>query len=135
MRCALFLLFVFVQPIIAWADGIIIPRPWVDLAIERHIVDVSIQDQAAVTNIDQSFLNLSEFGQVEGTYVFPLPEGAAISAFSMFVDGEPLSAELLPADEARKIYEDIVRQQIDPALLEYAGRGAYRARILIQPST
>jgi Ca-activated chloride channel family protein len=118
-----------VQPILVWADGIIIPRPWVDLAIERHIVDVSIQDQAAVTNIDQSFLNLAEFGQVEGTYVFPLPEGAAISAFSMFVDGEPLSAELLPADEARKIYEDIVRQQIDPALLEYAGRGAYRARI------
>jgi Ca-activated chloride channel family protein len=122
------LLFMFI-PVITWADGIIIPRPWVDLAIERHIVEVSIQDQAATTNIDQSFLNLSEFGQVEGTYVFPLPEGAAISAFSMFVDGQALSAELLPADEARKIYEDIVRQQIDPALLEYAGRGAYRARI------
>ena len=116
-------------PGIALGDGIMIPEPWVDMAIGRHEVAVSIQDQAAVTEIDQTFLNLAEFGEVEATYMFPLPEGAAVSAFSMFVDGKALASELLPADEARKIYTDIVRQRIDPALLEYAGRGAYRARI------
>jgi len=113
----------------ALGDGIMIPEPWVDIAMGRHEVAVSIQDQAAVTEIDQTFLNLAEFGEVEATYMFPLPEGAAMSAFSMFVDGKPLASELLPADEARKIYTDIVRQRIDPALLEYAGRGAYRARV------
>jgi Ca-activated chloride channel family protein len=70
---------------------------------------------------------------VEGTYLFPLPEGASFTAFSMHVDGEPLSAEILEAEEARRIYEDIVRQRIDPALLEYVGRGAYRARIFPIP--
>ena len=113
----------------ALADGLIIPEPWVELAIERHLVEVRIQDQAAVTEIDQSFLNIGSSEVVEGTYMFPIPEGAAISAFSMFVDGEAIAAELLPADEARQIYEEIVRRRIDPALLEYAGRGAYRARI------
>lgn len=116
-------------PVSAGADGIILPEPWVELAIVRHVVNVSIRDQAAVTEIDQTFLNLARFGEVEGTYMFPIPEGAVISAFSMFVDGEQLTAELLRADEARKIYTDIVRRRIDPALLEYAGRGAYRARI------
>ncbi len=128
LRFMMALLF-FLMPGAALADGIIIPEPWVELAIARHLVKVRIQDQAVVTEIDQSFLNLGRAGEVEGTYMFPIPERAAISAFSMFVDGKALSAELLPADEARRIYTEIVRQRIDPALLEYAGRGAYRARI------
>ena len=36
-------------PASLWADGIIIPEPWVDVAIVRHLVEVSIQDQVAVT--------------------------------------------------------------------------------------
>ncbi len=129
MKRMLLLICVLLLPAPAGADGLILPEPWVELAIVRHVVNVTIEDQAAVTEIDQTFLNLGRFGEVEGTYMFPIPEGAAISAFSMFVDGERLTAELLPADEAREIYTDIVRQRIDPALLEYAGRGAYRARI------
>ncbi len=128
-RNTLILLALLLLPPPAGADGIILPEPWVEVAIERHVVDVAIRDQVAVTEIDQTFLNLSRIREVEGTYVFPLPEGAAISAFSMTVDGVPLAGELLPADEARQIYTDIVRQRIDPALLEYVGRGAYRARI------
>ena len=38
-------------------------------------------------------------------------------------------AELLPADKARAYYEDIVRKMKDPALLEYAGRGAFKLRV------
>ena len=128
-RNTLILLALLLLPPPAGADGIILPEPWVEVAIGRHVVDVAIRDQVAVTEIDQTFLNLSRIREVEGTYVFPLPEGAAISAFSMTVDGVPLAGELLPADEARQIYTDIVRQRIDPALLEYVGRGAYRARI------
>lgn len=71
---------------------------------------------------------------VEGEYIFPLPEGASVSRFAMWVDGEPLEAEVLDRDEARRIYEEIVRQRRDPALLEYAGRGAFRARVYPIPS-
>ena len=112
----------------AHADGIIIPEPRADLAIKYHRVNVEITDQATTTEIDQVFLNEARF-DVEGTYIFPIPKGASFSALSMYVDGKPLEAEILEADEARRIYEEIVRKRIDPALLEYVGQGAYRARI------
>jgi Ca-activated chloride channel family protein len=62
-------------------------------------------------------------GALEGYYMFPLPDGAAIDKFSMDIDGKEMEAELLPADKARSIYEDIVRRHRDPALLEYVGQG------------
>jgi len=115
-------------------DGIIIPEPpAVPLAIKYHRVVVEIDDQAAHTDIDQVFTNPLDW-DVEGTYIFPLPRGASFSAFSMHVDGEQLHAEILSADEARRVYEEIVRQRIDPALLEYVGQGAYRARIFPIPA-
>src|SRR6185295_18111001 len=42
---------------------------------------------------------------------------------------ELVSGETMPADQARRIYEDIVRRQRDPALVEYMGRGMLRTRI------
>jgi len=120
----------------AFADGIIIPIPPPDVPIERipmltikyHRVNVTIAEQVATTQIDQVFINESGY-ELEGTYIFPLPEHAAISEFAMYVDGERLEGEMLDRNEARRIYEDIVRKQKDPALLEYVGRNAFRARI------
>jgi len=126
----------------ALADGIIIPEPppWPEpvpledswLTIRYHRVTVTIEDQVAVTRVEQEFLNEYEW-EVEGTYIFPLPEGAAVSEFIMWVDGVPVEGEILPADEARQIYEDIVRRRRDPALLEYVGRSAVQARIFPIP--
>ena len=125
----------------AAADGIIIPHPppdqpisWRDvpLTIQYHRVDVTIVDQVATTKVDQVFVNEASY-PVEGTYIFPLPEDAAISSFDMWVDGQKLEGKLLGRDEARAIYEDIVRRQRDPALLEYVGRGAFQASIFPIP--
>ncbi|MBS3821554.1 MAG: VWA domain-containing protein, partial [Phycisphaerae bacterium] len=59
---------------------------------------------------------------------FPVPPGAAIDSMTLVVNGKEFKARLLAADEARQIYEDIVRRKKDPALLEYAGYGLYRTR-------
>src|SRR5574341_1069280 len=71
----------------AAADGVIIPdRPDLTyLTIKYHRVQVNIEDQVATTHIDQVFVNESDW-TVEGTYLFPLPEEAAISEFAMWVD-------------------------------------------------
>ncbi|OQY23120.1 MAG: hypothetical protein B6I35_04425 [Anaerolineaceae bacterium 4572_32.2] len=124
----------------ALADGIIIPDPLPEpipldeswLTIRYHRVSVTIEDQVAVTHVEQEFLNEHEW-ECEGTYVFPLPEGAAVSEFVMWVDGAPVEGEVLEAGEARAIYENIVRQRRDPALLEYVGRSAVRASIFPIP--
>src|SRR5690606_12921660 len=65
-----------------------------------------------------------------------LPFGAHIDTFEMDVNGRMQAAELLDADKARSYYEEIVRRAKDPALLEYAGQGAFRARIFpIEPNS
>ncbi len=102
------------------------------MAVKYHHVEVSIEDQVATTQIDQVFVNESSY-QLEGTYVFPLPEDASISSFAMYVDGQRLDGEVLDREQARRIYEDIVRKRRDPALLEYVGRSAFRARIFPIP--
>ncbi|MGC8880496.1 MAG: VIT domain-containing protein, partial [Anaerolineae bacterium] len=125
---AIGLLFASVTP--AAADGVIIPDTPVTsyLTVKYHRVTVTIQDQVAVTYIDQVFVN-DTGGTVEGSYLFPLPEEAAISEFTMWVDGQPISGQILTRDEARRRYDEIVRGRRDPALLEYVGRDLFQASI------
>jgi len=98
-----------------------------------HDVEVTIRDGVVTTHVDQRFRN--DTGRdVEGRYVFPLPTGAVVSSFTMWVDGEALEGRILDADEARAIYEEYVRRAIDPALLEYIGRDTLSARIFPIPA-
>jgi Ca-activated chloride channel family protein len=127
------------------ADGIIIPEPPIcdphpcpspfpisQLAIKYHHVTVTIEDQIVTTHVDQVFKNDNDW-QVEGTYIFPIPEGASIGEFILWIDNEPVQGKILTREEARGIYEDIVRTMRDPALLEYVDRGAVQASIFPIP--
>lgn len=113
------------------------PRPhrFAPLDVNYVKVHTRITDQVAVTAVDQEFYNPNP-ARLEGTFVFPVPKGAHINKFSMEIDGKQVEAELLPADKARRIYEDIVRRLKDPALLEYAGRDVFKVRIFpIEPNS
>ncbi len=101
--------------------------------IRSHRVDVTIVDQVATTAIDQVFHNPNDW-TAEGTWIFPIPDGATIDQLTMEVDGEPVEANILSAKEAREIYDEIVRSQRDPALLEYIGRGAIQASVFPIPA-
>jgi Ca-activated chloride channel family protein len=110
-----------------------LPHPIAQLAVKYHRVTVKIDRQVAVTHVDQVFYNPNTWA-VEGTYTFPLPAEAAVSQFTLWVDGKPVEGKVLNAQEARQYYEETVRQQKDPALLEYIGRGAVQARVFPIPS-
>jgi Ca-activated chloride channel family protein len=113
------------------------PRPYVfaPLEVVYHQVNVKIDGQVATTAVEQEFYNPNP-SRLEGTYLFPVPKGAQIDKFTMDIGGKSVEAELLPADKARKIYEDIVRKAKDPALLEYADRDVFRVRIFpIEPNS
>jgi Ca-activated chloride channel homolog len=64
-----------------------------------------------------------------GVYLYPLPGEAAFSSFSLYQGDEELRGETMNADEARRIYEEIVRSRRDPALIELVGHGLVRARV------
>lgn len=109
-----------------------IPSPVVQLAIRYHRVTVTIEDQVAVTHVDQVFYNPNNWA-VEGTYMFPLPLDAAVNSFTLWVDGKPVEGQVLDAEQARRKYQEIVSSLRDPALLEYAGRGAVQAHVFPIP--
>lgn len=102
------------------------------LEIPYQRVNVTIENQVATTRIEQLFRNPNDW-MLEGTYFFPLPPGAAVSELTMWVDGVPIEAKLLAKDEARAIYDAIVRQLRDPALLEYVGTDAIQANVFPIP--
>lgn len=125
--------FIIIDPPVPPPDRRIPPPPLMPLEVTRHHVTVRIDGRMAVTSVEQEFKNPGG-RDLEGTYMFPVPAGAQIEKFQMVADGKTLEAELLPAEKAREIYEEIVRKAKDPALLEYAGRDLYKARLFPIPA-
>jgi Ca-activated chloride channel family protein len=121
----------------ARSQGIIIDRrPTIPISHSYEIREVSIdgrvRDQVAEVQVSQTFHNPGS-AQLEAEFLFPLPEEGAIQNFVLMVDGRELPGRLVPKDEARRIYEEIVRSKRDPALLEYMGRGLYRTSVFPIP--
>ncbi len=72
--------------------------------------------------------------QLEGTYRFMLPAGAAIARLAMDVNGQMMEGEIVEREKARNIYESIVRARKDPALLEWDGGNRFTTRIFPIPA-
>jgi len=98
------------------------------LEVRSLKVETQIKDQYAFTKIEEVFYNPTNLN-LEGYFLFPVPKGCVIKNFSMDINGKKMQAELLDADKARKIYEDIVRKLRDPALLEYSEQAMFKVRI------
>ena len=116
------------------ADGRPVAHPeGPPVTIRTHRVTARIDERVAHVEVEQVFRNHTN-ERLEGTYLFPLPEGASVSAFAMTMGEKLVQGEILEARKARAIYEGIVRRQRDPGLLEYVGRGLFRARVFpIEP--
>lgn len=103
------------------------------MEVRSHRVSIDATGRTANVAVEATFYNPNS-QRLEGTYIFPIPAEAAVASFSMTVNGKTLEAELLEAGKALKIYEDIVRRQKDPALLEYLDHGLLKARVFpIEP--
>ncbi|MGI9456007.1 MAG: VIT domain-containing protein [Aeoliella sp.] len=101
--------------------------------IDSIEVSAKVTDQIAKVQVSQTFQNTGS-RQMEVCFVFPLPYDGAIDKLTLLVDGKEFEAKLLPADEARKLYEDIVRKNKDPALLEWMGTGLFRTSVFPVPA-
>ncbi|MEP6492028.1 MAG: VIT domain-containing protein [bacterium] len=129
------------------AQGWIIPRPCgaeiipadirpgiplrdcaASIARTRSDVHVELADRVLRYEVEERFVNR---GRVvgEADYLFPLPANAAFQDLKLSINGELVSGETMNAGDARRIYEQIVRTQRDPALVEWMGHGLLRARI------
>ena len=124
-------------PLAARGQGFIVdrmrPRPIARSYEVRDVsIDARVRDQVAEVQVSQTFHNPGSV-QIEAEFLFPLPEDGAVQNFVLLVDGRELTGRLMPKDEARRIYEEIVRSSRDPALLEYNGRGLYKTSVFPIP--
>jgi Ca-activated chloride channel family protein len=129
----------------AQAQGVIVPGPCRRcpplprpvpapraLPVKSIKIDVKIEAQVATTHVEQVFRNDTD-ATLEGTYFFPIPESASVSEFAIWEGGRRLVGEVRSREEARRIYDEIVRRQRDPGLLEYAGRDLFQASVFPIP--
>jgi Ca-activated chloride channel family protein len=129
----------------AAAQGVIVPgpcercpRPPRPITLPRSLpiksikIDTKISSQVATTHVEQIFRNDTD-ATLEGTYLFPIPEQASITEFAIWDGDRRLVGEVRSREEARRIYDEIVRRQRDPGLLEYAGKDLFEASIFPIP--
>jgi Ca-activated chloride channel family protein len=129
----------------AAAQGVIVPgpcercpRPPRPITLPRSLpiksikIDTKISSQVATTHVEQIFRNDTD-ATLEGTYLFPIPEQASITEFAIWDGDRRLVGEVRSREEARRIYDEIVRRQRDPGLLEYAGKDLFQASIFPIP--
>src|SRR5436190_859391 len=126
--------------VLAWtgpahAKGLLIPedKNLPPLAMLDHKVTIAIEDQVAITRVEQTFRNHTD-RQLEATYIFPVPRGASVNKFTMWVNGKETTGELVEAAKAPEIYTNIVRRTQDPGLLEYLGNNLLRMRVFPVPA-
>src|SRR5947209_11087678 len=130
----------------SFAQGVIVPGPCrrcptppVSVTLPRALpvksinIDTKIAGQVATTHVVQIFRNDTN-AILEGTYMFPIPESASIIEFAIWDGDHKLVGEVRSKDEARRIYDEIVRRQRDPGLLEYAGKDLFQASIFPIPA-
>jgi Ca-activated chloride channel family protein len=98
------------------------------LETRSHTAEVTISGPVAKVALNAVFYNPNPY-VLEGTYFFPLAADASVDNFEMNIDGKMVKGELLDADKARGIYEDIVRKRKDPALLEFVGTKMLKCRV------
>jgi len=122
-------------------DRVLLPRPIIhprptpppmSYKIKQLAVNARIVDQVARVQVGQSFVNTGS-RQMEVSFVFPLPYDGAIDQLTFMVDGKEYPAKLIGAEEARRIYEQHIRRNQDPALLEWIGTGMFKTSVFPIP--
>jgi Ca-activated chloride channel family protein len=98
------------------------------LEIKVQDVKVAINNGIAVTEVEQVFLN-TENRVVEALYTFPVPKGASVSNFSMWIGGKEMTGEVVEKQRARQIYESYKQTRRDPGLLEQVDYKRFEMRV------
>jgi hypothetical protein len=113
----------------AHGDGVTKTR----LALARLEVSAETSGDVAETTVEHVFRNDTD-EQLEGTFRFPLPADAIVTGLALEVDGKMIDGELVERDKARKAYEKVVDQMLDPALLEWESGQTFKLRVFpIEP--
>ena len=105
-------------------------------AIEITEIDVLIDilESTATTTIEIRLYNTTNRRQ-EAELIIPVPADAVVRGFAYDGPSGPITAEVLPKDQAKEIYERLVAKMKDPALVEFIGHTLIRSSVFpVEPA-
>ena len=96
-------------------------------------IATEIAGPLARTTVEMTFYNPNN-RVLEGELQFPLLEGQTIVGFALSMenaDGKEAMRDAVPVDKTkgRQVFEDVIRQRIDPALLEATQGNNFKLRV------
>ncbi len=114
----------------AYAAGLMTPKSGnlPNLEIRQHHVEVTIEDGYAVTSVEQVFHNPNDT-ELEAIYSFPVPEKASVGEFTYWIDGKPVTGEVLEKQRAREVYQKERDQGREAALTEQDGYRTFDSHV------
>ena len=104
-----------------------------EMRLTKLDVDVRIHGFLAETTSTMTFANPHD-RVLEGDMYFPLPEGATVNGYALDIDGQMVDGVAVEKARARAIFEKIVRQGIDPGLMEWTRGNTFKTRIFPIPA-
>lgn len=96
--------------------------------LKSVMVDVKTVGDQAITEVTHVFHNAMDERR-EGTFRFPVPDGALLVGLAMEIDGKMVEGEMVEREKARAVYEKIVDEMLDPALLEWEQGNWFKLRV------
>ena len=89
---------------------------------------IDILESTATTTIEIRLQNRSNRRQ-EAELIIPVPDGAVVRGFAYDGPHGKITAQVLPKDEAKRIYRQLVSKIRDPALAEFIGYNLIRSSV------
>src|SRR5262249_45261207 len=94
------------------------PRPDPErLALRTLSLAGAVDGPHAEVHVAQVFQNLTD-APIQGKYVFPLSDRARVVSFAIWEGAERIPAVVVDKRQGRRLYEELVRQEVDPGLVE-----------------
>lgn len=103
------------------------------LKIDKLKIDVVTIGNIATTTMEMTFYNSTD-RILEGELVFPLAEGQTVSRFALDVNGKLREGVVVEKQKGQQVFEAVVRQNIDPGLLEKTKGNNFKARVYPIPA-
>jgi len=95
--------------------------------VEVHAL-IDILQSTATTTVEIHLRNTTGRRQ-EAELIVPVPDGAVVRGFAYDGPHGEITAVVLPKDQARKIYQQLVAKIRDPALVEFVGYNLIRSSV------
>ncbi len=100
------------------------------VALAKVSVHVRVRGDVAETEVEHVFHSSALGGRPrEGTFRFPVPDGALLTGMAMEIDGRLVEGEIVERDKARRVYNEVVDTMQDPALLEWEQGNWFKLRV------